>query len=377
MIHSFSFSNFTSFQDETEIDFTVNKKDPINDDTSVLLDSGTRVSKLMTLIWPNASGKSNLLKVLVFLRFFLVDAWQLPPDVSLLQIMQPFRLIDNPGWNILFSCIFEIDKIIYELKLVLKDGFVTSETLRMKTRTQSRYTWKTLYDREKSNKDFRKNTSLLFTLERDGDNIPHTILNYWRKITSNVPLTFQPFRINGIGASINYYVQNPNYLPRLNELIKKFDFGFDRVDMKAIDANSYNFQVWHNINGKDYDTWSLSSGTENMINIAPLIFATLDTGWMLIFDELDANFHPEVVEAILDLFASKKYNINNAQIFFSTHDPRVMNRLLKYQIQLVEKNTECVSHSWRLDEMKGVRVEDNYYTKYMAWAYGAKPNIIP
>lgn len=87
---------------------------------------------------------------------------------------------------------------------------------------------------------------------------------------------------------------------------------------------------------------------------------------MLIFDELDANLHPEVVEAILDLFASKKYNEHNAQIFFSTHDPRIMNRLFKYQIQLVEKNTMGVSHSWRLDEMKGVRVEDNYYTKYMA-----------
>ena len=131
----------------------------------------------------------------------------------------------------------------------------------------------------------------------------------------------------------------------------------------------------HEINGKAYDSGNLSDGTINMISIMPMIFSTLDTGWMLIFDELDANLHPEVVEAILDLFASKKYNEYNAQIFFSTHDPRVMNRLFKYQIQLVEKNTMGVSHSWRLDEMKGVRVEDNYYTKYMAWAYQAKPNI--
>lgn len=375
MIHSFSFSNFTSFQDETTIDFTISKKDPTNDGTSSLLSSGIQVSKFMTLIWPNASGKSNLLKVLAFLRFFLIDAYQLPIDASLSQFLQPFRLMDELDQIITLSCIFETNDIIYEISLTLNDGFVTSETLRMKTRTESRYTWKTIYDRKKSSKEFRKNASLLFTLERDNDKLSHEILNYWRKISSNIPLVYQPFKMNGIATSMHYYIQNPHELERINELIKKFDFGIKIKIKKSIDSDNYTFQAIHEINGKEYDSGNLSDGTINMISIMPMIFSTLDTGWMLIFDELDANLHPEVVEAILDLFASKKYNEHNAQIFFSTHDPRVMNRLFKYQIQLVEKNTMGVSHSWRLDEMKGVRVEDNYYTKYMAWAYQAKPNI--
>lgn len=166
---------------------------------------------------------------------------------------------------------------------------------------------------------------------------------------------------------MNYYIQNPNLLPRLNEWLRKFEFGFDRIDMKTVDTNSYNFQVMHNIGGKDYDVANLSEGTINMINVLPMIFSALDTGGMLIFDELDSHLHPEVVEAILDLFASKTSNPKHAQIFFSTHNPRVMNRLFKYQIQLVEKDKEFgVSHSWRLDEMEGIRIEDNYYTKYMA-----------
>lgn len=129
-----------------------------------------------------------------------MDAWQLPPDVSLLQLIQPFRLVDSPNRKMVFSCIFEIEGNIYDIKVLLEDGFVVSETIRTKTKTESQYTWKTLYSREKSNKEFRKNASLLFTLERDDNTLAHTILNYWRTIASSTPLTLPPFRINGIHA---------------------------------------------------------------------------------------------------------------------------------------------------------------------------------
>ena len=47
----------------------------------------------------------------------------------------------------------------------------------------------------------------------------------------------------------------------------------------------------------------------------------------------------------------------------------------KYQIILTEKNEKGVSESWRLDEMIGVRADDNYYSKYIAGAYGAVPKF--
>ena len=127
-----------------------------------------------------------------------MDAWQLPPDTSLLQFLQPFRLVDEINKNIKLSCVFEINGIIYEISLIFNDGFVISETLRMKTKTESRYTWKTVYDRVKSNKDFRKNASILFTLERNNDKLSQEILNYWRKMNSNMTLEYQPFKMNGI-----------------------------------------------------------------------------------------------------------------------------------------------------------------------------------
>jgi hypothetical protein len=41
----------------------------------------------------------------------------------------------------------------------------------------------------------------------------------------------------------------------------------------------------------------------------------------------------------------------------------------------VEKDEHCASDLWRLDEMTGVRADDNLYAKYMAGAYGAVPYL--
>lgn len=145
--------------------------------------------------------------------------------------------------------------------------------------------------------------------------------------------------------------------------------------IKEVGDEQFQFQARHSKNGKEYDLVSLSDGTVAIINNAPLIFDTLDSGGVLVFDELDSSLHPEVVDAIVDMFASKRTNPKNAQIIFSTHSPRILNRLHKHQIQLVEKDEEGSSQTWRLDEMEGVTSRDNYYAKYMAGTYGAFPNI--
>lgn len=79
--------------------------------------------------------------------------------------------------------------------------------------------------------------------------------------------------------------------------------------------------------------------------------------------------------AILDLFFSEKHNPKNAQLIFSTHQELVLNKLMKEQILLVEKDNTLNTNAWRLDEVEGVRSDDNFFAKYMAGAYGAVPEI--
>ncbi len=99
------------------------------------------------------------------------------------------------------------------------------------------------------------------------------------------------------------------------------------------------------------------------------------TGGVAVLDEIDVSLHPEMVVALFNLFSQPETNPKNAQMLFSTHSHLILSKLDKYQIILVEKNQNGVSESWRLDEMSGVRADDNYYSKYIAGAYGAVPRI--
>ena len=65
---------------------------------------------------------------------------------------------------------------------------------------------------------------------------------------------------------------------------------------------------------------------------------------------------------------------HQAQLIFTCHTPEVLNRLQKHQVYLCEKHDQC-STAWRLDEVVGLRADDNLYAKYMAGALGAVPDL--
>ena len=106
-----------------------------------------------------------------------------------------------------------------------------------------------------------------------------------------------------------------------------------------------------------------------------IILQILVSGGIAVIDEIDASLHPDMIVALFELFISRKTNPNNAQIIFSTHSHSILNELDKYQIILTEKNSCGSCEVWRLDEMQGIRADDNYYNKYISGSYGAVPNV--
>ena len=82
-----------------------------------------------------------------------------------------------------------------------------------------------------------------------------------------------------------------------------------------------------------------------------------------------------MVREIINLFSDKTLNKKNAQILFSTHIPLLLDDRNKTQIYLVEKNEDLATELYRLDEVEGVRNDDNFCNKYLMGAYGAVGNI--
>ena len=118
-----------------------------------------------------------------------------------------------------------------------------------------------------------------------------------------------------------------------------------------------------------------SSGTQAAFVLLASLLPILAEGGVVIFDELESDLHPLMLEPILNLFISPKSNPHNAQIIFTCHSLEILNLLRKGQIMLVEKTEHCRSEAWRLSDMEGVRTDDNFYAKYMAGTYGAVPML--
>ena len=67
-----------------------------------------------------------------------------------------------------------------------------------------------------------------------------------------------------------------------------------------------------------------SNGTIKLLNILPTIFNVLNTGGILIVDEIENGLHPTVVKSMIDLFYNPKTNPFNAQLICTTHNVQLI-----------------------------------------------------
>ena len=118
-----------------------------------------------------------------------------------------------------------------------------------------------------------------------------------------------------------------------------------------------------------------SEGTIKALDLLCRFLSVFNTGCVVIIDEIESSIHSDLVEVLIEMFADHKLNQRNAQLIFSTHQPLFLKDRDKSQIFIVEKENKINTEIYRLDEIEGVRNDENFYTKYLAGRYGGKPNI--
>ena len=176
-------------------------------------------------------------------------------------------------------------------------------------------------------------------------------------------------------------------LSRLSGFIKEVDlgvdgFGFREVVLKSKpEEDSNKYQILEAIHKSTKGEFKLnvfeeSNGTQQSISLLTKILPILNTGGLVIVDEIEAGLHPYVARKIVSLFEKKETNPQNAQLIFSTHQHMLLNDRTKTQIFLVEKDAESFeSEIYRLDDVEDVRNDENYFQKYITGVYGATPKI--
>jgi hypothetical protein len=382
----------------------VNDKAPKNDGY-IEAPSGTRLSKMEVVIGPNASGKTNLLKVLPFFKWLITDSFVHNPTAPI--PVNSFAFGEKKNEPIELGVDFEIKGNVYTYFFILNDKQILKEELFIKNKTNIKVTSKKIFSREWNSetkkysledknfhlpKDFeslmRMNASIISTAMRLNHEDSRNISDFWQTVETNVDEagwvgdSAFPNANRELLEALDFYseTENSEIKEQAEKLLSRFDLGLEAFNIfkeKKADGVTFSVNVQHTF-GKskvDLPLHYESSGTKQLLALLKTILFVLNKGGVAVLDEIDVNLHPDMVETLSDMFLDSKTNPKNAQLLFSTHSHRILNRLDKYQIVLVEKNKEGGSEAWRLDEMEGVRADDNYYTKYIAGAYGAIPNL--
>jgi uncharacterized protein len=123
-----------------------------------------------------------------------------------------------------------------------------------------------------------------------------------------------------------------------------------------------------------------SRGTQTLFQLSLPIIRTIEDGRLLVVDELEASMHPNLAEHIVQQFNDPEINARNAQLIFSTHDTNLLGTLVgdpvlrRNQVWLTEKDTNGGTVLYPLTDFKP-RKEENIERGYVQGRYGAIPYL--
>ena len=120
-----------------------------------------------------------------------------------------------------------------------------------------------------------------------------------------------------------------------------------------------------------------SRGTRAYFDLIGLVYNTLDTGGILIADDMDAHFHPLLTRQIVALFNSDQHNPRNAQLIFTTKNTNLLDLSLlrRDQVWFSEKwDPESLTDVYPLIEYS-VRKDMSLEKCYLQGRFGGVPQF--
>ncbi len=265
MIHSFSCKNLYSFGDLATVNFVVNDNTPENN--GYLKDgSGTRLSKIEAIIGPNASGKTNLIKVLPLLKWLIVDSFNSKPEAAI--PVKPFALGKKKDELTELSVVFEVNSKIYTYSFSLNRKKIISEDLKLKNKTKNRVTSKTIFSRSWDDKNgryvfssktfklpggfegvLRNNASVISTANRLNHKESQEISHFWQNVEANIMSVEMPTDQVGADAMasmvsqfliFDFYSKNAAIKEEAEKILSRFDLGLAGFEIKKEDKGDGN-----------------------------------------------------------------------------------------------------------------------------------------
>lgn len=402
MIKYIRFNNFYSFLEEAELSFVLGKQ-PSKSNYDIELNVANlkhpmRLNKVLAVVGANGSGKSQLLKSLVFLCWFLHHSMQTEATATV--HFQPFALNTNDETVFEFGFLLPNEQqhyTEYRYEVTFSQGLIQREALYHRTSSNFSYIFERVYQGKQVHykhkgfikpslaDDVRRNVSLISFGAFVDHPVACQITDFAKHIATNVDSIGRMETLKIELSQVAEILQNnPVYKQQAETLLCQFDTGIQRLTFKKIvalflDQQQEQILVPYGVH-QDGDQqfekifFEESNGTQSALILLGKLLPLLANGGIAVIDEIDNDLHPLLLPAILDLFKFKQTNPHDAQLIFSCHTPEVLNHLQKHQVYLVQKDQQQ-SQTWRLADVEGVRNDDNLYAKYMSGAFDAIPRV--
>lgn len=420
MLIEFSVGNYLSFKEKVTFSMVatdLREATGLDENNVFKIDDELSLVKSAAVYGANASGKSNLIKAINFMRWFVLNSssrTQITDEINVDEFRLSTETINKPSF---FEIVFSLNKKIYRYGFELNKKQVISEWLFYTPKIQeNKY-----FERDKQKFNVLKRFSegqLLESKTRPNALFLSVAAQFNGKVSEQILRWFQKIGIlSGIkdNTSETYtleLMEDKKYREDILTLINKLDLGINDIKTQKIAISLDNFPleileelaIRHGKTASEVETLSSldvktihhkydsngtidsieefdldeneSEGTKKLFAFAGPILNTLREGRLLLIDELDARLHPLITKTLVELFNSSETNPNNAQLIFTIHDTNLLSKKLfrQDQIWFVEKDQYGATDLYSLLEYE-LSNDVVYEGDYIKGRYGAIPFI--
>ena len=438
MLISFTVENFRSFKEEATLSLVAGNGKEMRDSHvfTPALDNGVKSIDLLSsavVYGPNASGKTNLIDALIFMKQIVGDYDHYNRDESYdnhcknLKSITPFLFSDKTNTEpSTFEVVMLIDGVRFQYGFSATQERIHGEWLyafpngRMQ-KWFERTAGKKITEFEGKKKIGFKNVADFNQYEPDKYTFGAAFLNLYKpdeymfneysKTKKDILRTFAGdglllFSVYNLDDNPLDYIQiwfkdNLRWIEeydigelsynnwdstkyckkhgskRISNFLSNADTAIKGIELEGKHDNIKMIHQTQEGGTVKMDLCMESDGTQRLFALAAPFLETLENGGTLIADELEQRLHPVLTRNLIALFHNPKTNPNNAQLIFTTHDVSLLQQDIfrRDQIWFCERDVSQASTLFPLSDFKPRKGFENFEGYYMGGRYGALPFI--
>ncbi len=366
-----------------------------------------RTVPVLAFYGANASGKSNIVKAIglfnnIIKKKYYSDNFE-PNKLHNIENPMVFEMnFINEGYKCSYILKFNQNEIIYENLQKDNDNiFLITRGKRifnsLPTETYPVEKLESIYTVECINSDNYFQTPFLKILAKNYAGLNSFVSNSYNFLSRNIevyqsnnnPLTYGIEKLADTNNDHSVQIAFDEMVP----LLKKLDIDITRMEINQKERNNFDeinlknrheykrnlktniiteteINSYHkDINGNEvlFDFYEESKGTQRVASILCIVLPILKEGKILVVDELGNSLHPFLFIEIVRLFKDKRYNKNNAQLIFTTHNTDIMDddMMRVSELGVVEKTLKKGTTFQRFSDHEGLRNITSFRKQYL------------